>query len=872
MTQQSQVPPAAWNNTAAAFDAHLGLADLFRQQALRTPEAVAVRLRGDSLSYRDLHQRSLALAARLRATGAEAGQCIGVGLPRSPDAIVAVLAVLAIGAAYVPLDPAYPRERLALQIEDAGIARLITATALVDQFPLAEDVQMLLVDDLSAQAEAGTEAPAGGSGADLAYVIYTSGSTGRPKGVQIEHRAAVNFTTWVRHALAIGPGDVLLAQASLSFDMSVLDIFVALTSGATIEIVPVDMAQNGRELVGLIARSGATWMQATPSTWRLLVEAGLPPTPGLSAIVGGEALGQSLAEALKERLGAVWNFYGPTETTVYSSAARYEGGRPLIGRPIANTQLHVLDTTGRPVAIGEAGELHIGGAGLARGYMNQPERTAEAFIAASHLQLGVDRLYRTGDLARWTFDGQLEYLGRNDHQVKVRGYRIELGEIESLLLAAPGVRNCAVIARADHHDVQRLLAYVVADDGGGTLDGEALKARLRRQLPEYMVPSAIMTLAALPLTPNQKVDRNALPNPSSATPESAQPDADGALALDPEEQVVADVWSAVLEVPIRSRHADFFEWGGHSLMALVTIMKLEEIFNRAIPLDSLWADGCTVAGMARIVRQLRDEPELSRLVHIRPGRGDHAPLFVVHTARGSVNEYFALAHQLNADHPVIGIRARGVYGEAKPSRSIEGLAADCIEAIREHQPRGPYMVAGFSLGGLIAFEVASQLEAAGDTVRFLGMFDTVAPGFKPYFRLQDRLPWWLGRLRATVSGRRSKPVKAGEDPQLDERGTISPFAKDLQQALLDSIDRYTPSRSYKGVVDIFVVRSTARQAREPTLGWHPWWGGAYQRHLLQSDGHLDIVSPEGAGELARAIAGALGRPVAAMARDTSAVT
>ncbi len=571
-------------------------------------------------------------------------------------------------------------------------------------------------------------------------------------------------------------------------------------------------------------------------------------------MVGGEALGEDLAEALRERLGAVWNLYGPTETTVYSSAARYEGGRPLIGRPIANTQLHVLDASGAPAAVAEVGELHIGGVGLSRGYLNQPERTAQAFVVASHPTLAGARLYKTGDLARWTPGGQLEYLGRNDHQVKVRGFRIELGEIESVLSAAPEVACCAVIARPDHVGVHRLIAYAVPSTPGATIDPDLLKAHLRRRLPEYMVPSTIVTLAVLPLTPNQKVDRNALPDPQALLLHGTEAPDD---LLDPEEEVIADVWSKVLGVPIRSRNADFFEWGGHSLLALNTIMGLEEVFNRALPLDSLWADGCTVGGMARIVRLLRNEPELSRLVHIRPGRNDRSPLFVIHTARGSVNEYFALAHEMSDDHPVIGVRARGVYGETTPTRTIEGLATDCIEAMREYQPKGPYMVAGFSLGGLIAFEVASQLERAGESVRFLGMFDTVAPGFTPHPPLQERLHWWLWRLRSLVLRGAAKPEVAGKDPQLDERATVSPIAAGLQRALLESIHGYRPSAPYRGKVDLFVVRNTARQSREPTLGWRTWWSGDYKSHLLSSQGHLDIMSEAGAQELARAVGAAI---------------
>jgi amino acid adenylation domain-containing protein len=590
-----------WNRTDAEYPADRCLHQLFEEQAARTPDAVALAFGEESLTYAELNARANRLAHHLCGLGVGPDARVGVCVERGVEMMVSILAVLKAGGAYVPLDPGLPAERLAYMLEDSAVPLVLTQAALRESVPVREGVEVLAVDALAARLAAeSAENPQSGAGPDsLAYVIYTSGSTGRPKGVMNHHRGVVNLLWSMRGTVAMAPGDRLLAITTLAFDISVLELFLPLLSGARVEILDRSTASDPALLREAVAAGAGTVLQATPATWRLLLDAGWEGAEGLRALSGGEALPADLAARLRERVGALWNVYGPTETTIWSTAqplgAGPDAGRGhvSIGAPVANTRVYVLDRYRSPVPAGVPGELYIGGAGVARGYLGRPGLSAEKFVPDPFAAQPGARLYRTGDLARWRRDGTLEFLGRNDHQVKVRGFRIELGEIEAALRGHEGVADCVVMARAEAGD-PRLVAYVV-----GEAEAEALRAHVRRTLPEYMVPSAFVFLEALPLTPNGKLDRKALPAPELASGEETY-----VAPRTPTEEVLAGIWAEVLRLERVGVEESFFQLGGHSLLATRVVSRVREVFAVELPLRALF-DGPTVAELAVRVEEMR---------------------------------------------------------------------------------------------------------------------------------------------------------------------------------------------------------------------------------------------------------------------------
>lgn len=554
------------------------LAKLLDGTAASIGERDAVVSAGSAFTYADLHARSNRLARELRARGVRRGALVGLCVERSAAMIVAQLAILKSGAAYVPLDPAYPAERLALMAADAQLALLVTQSKQAQTLRWPREKSLWLDDDaaLIAAQDDGPLAPDESLDAgptDPAYVIYTSGSTGRPKGVMVPHGAVLNFLASMAREPGLGPDDRLLAVTTLSFDIAVLELLLPLSVGATVVLASTDEALDGRALRALIERHRINVMQATPSTWRMLIDSGWTGAPGFKALIGGEALPPDLAAQLLERVGELWNMYGPTETTVWSTCwrvAQPENGI-CIGRPIANTQVHVLDAAGQLCPIGVPGELHIGGAGVALGYLHRPDLTEERFIPDRFSTTPNARLYKTGDLGRWRYDGQLEHMGRLDHQVKIRGHRVELGEIEAALASHPGVARAVAIVREDRPGDARLTAYIVPR--GAMPDAGALRDHLRATLPQYMIPQHLVALEAIPLLPNGKLDRAQLPRPNEIP---AEPRSGTGLTTD-EERSMAEVWERLLEIGGVGRDDNFFDLGGHSLLAVRAASEMEQV-------------------------------------------------------------------------------------------------------------------------------------------------------------------------------------------------------------------------------------------------------------------------------------------------------
>ncbi|MDQ6606641.1 MAG: amino acid adenylation domain-containing protein [Actinomycetota bacterium] len=560
-----------WNDTARPYDMRC-LHELFAEQAARVRGAIAVADGTHTITYAELERRANQLARELTRLGAGPGQLVGICLDRSVELVVALLGVLKSGAAYVPLEPTYPPERQEFILTDAQAPVLITQERYLGAVDL-HGAKVLCVDRDAARVEeqSGDPLPPDGDPEQPAYVIYTSGSTGRPKGVEIAHRSVANLIAHMRERPGLTDRDVVANLTTPAFDLSVPDWYLPLSTGARLVIVPREATLDGVDLADWLARTGATFVQATPTTWQLLVDAGWNGRVALKIVCGGEALPATLAEELRAR-GELWHMYGPTETTVWSSIhpLRPGDGPPVLGGPIANTTFFVLDPAGQPVPIGVPGELHIGGDGLAVGYRERPELTAEKFVHTG--PAGAGRLYRTGDLARWRRDGTLEFHGRIDHQIKLRGFRIELEEIEAVLEADAQVSGAAVVVREDTPADQRIVAYIVPADGR-TLEVEVLRRLCKAKLAPYMVPSTFVELEKFPTTPNRKLDRQALPAPDGARPDLA----DSYVAPEtPIEETLTSIWSEVLGVDRVGIDDDFFDLGGHSLLAVKMLARVQE--------------------------------------------------------------------------------------------------------------------------------------------------------------------------------------------------------------------------------------------------------------------------------------------------------
>ncbi|HEV2761391.1 MAG TPA: amino acid adenylation domain-containing protein, partial [Pyrinomonadaceae bacterium] len=649
-------------------------------------------------------------------------------LERSARMVVALLAVLKAGGAYVPLDPAYPRERLRFMLADSGARVLVTETASLASLP-EHACEVLLLDG---QGGGPSSYPAGDLGAEvdpdnLAYVIYTSGSTGTPKGVGVSHRAIANHMRWMHGAFPLGPSDVVLQKTPFSFDASVWEFYAPLLSGARLAVARPGLERDPGGLAAEVERLGVTTLQVVPTLLRAMGEE-LGRCGSLRRLfVGGEALPGAEARRARELTGAeVFNLYGPTEAAVDSTWHRSglggrDGATELIGRPISNARAYVLGARGELVPAGVAGELYLGGAGLARGYLNRPALTAERFVPDAFSGEAGACLYRTGDVARWVGEGELEFVGRADGQVKVRGFRIELGEVEAALSECAGVRECVVVARGEHGQGgggKRLVAYVVADDAALPPTAARLREQLRTKLPEYMVPSAFVMLESLPLTPNGKVDRRAL---AKERLDGLEQGREFVGPRDQFELVLCRIWQEVLGVERVGVRDSFFDLGGHSLLATRLMYRVNEWTGKRVPLSVLFGES-TVERLAAYLRGGAQDSAQGALVGIQTG-GEARPFFCVHPAGGNVFCYAELARGLGEDQPFYALQSKGLTGAGAAHESVEEMAAAYVEELRAVQPAGPYALGGWSMGGVVAFEMARQLERAGERVALLALLD-----------------------------------------------------------------------------------------------------------------------------------------------------
>ncbi|HBE72104.1 MAG TPA: hypothetical protein DDW52_28540 [Planctomycetaceae bacterium] len=708
-----------WNATAAEYPA-LTAARLFEQRAESAPHAIAVSFKEKRLSYAELNVAANRLAHHLLSVGVKQDDYVGVLVERSERMLVATLALMKVGASYVPMEPDFPDDRLKMVASESRIAYLLTETALTGR-QIAPDAISICMDEIE-------DALKSCSGKDLetapeldgvAYVIFTSGSTGKPKGVCVTHRALTNFLCSMAKRPGFSKSDRIAGVTTLSFDIAGLELYLPLVTGGSLVIVDRIVSHNGSRLAKLLDDEQITVLQATPATFRLMLDAGWEGKADLKVLCGGEAFPPELASKLVGRCAEVWNMYGPTETTIWSTIKQIVApNEPInIGRPIDNTTIYVLNDAARPVPVGAIGKLCIGGDGLAAGYLNQPELTAEKFVELSGLEPGArTRVYDTGDQARYLPSGEIQFLGRNDHQVKINGYRIELGEIESVISAHPLVDQAVVTLH--HVDSQpRLVAFAKMLDSEVTVT--SLRDFLKAKLPGYMVPSIIEFLREIPLTANGKVDRKNLPEPRLDRPELETQFAEPTTTMQAE---LVSIFKHVLGTERVGINDDFFELGGTSLAAARLMNALEEKQQRRLPLALLLSNP-SVEKLAKILEDEGWEPSWKSLVPISPG-GSKSPLYCVHAAGGNVLVYRDLARHLGDDRPIFGLQSEALAGDLPDEPDVQAIAERYTREIIAMQPTGVYNLCGYCLGGTIAYEIAVQLRKQGRAIGTVALFDT----------------------------------------------------------------------------------------------------------------------------------------------------
>ncbi|MQY10999.1 Tyrocidine synthase 3 [Streptomyces sp. RB5] len=834
------------------------LHERFAVRAARTPDATAVVSGTERLTYAALDARAEHLAALLAERGAGPERFVALALPRSADLVVAVLAVLKTGAAYVPVDPDYPADRIAFTVRDADAALLVTTRETHGRLPAA-DVPCLLLDDMPPAGPEALPRPRAGGPAHPAYVIYTSGSTGRPKGVVVPHANVLALFDATRRQFSFGPDDVWTLFHSAAFDFSVWELWGPLLYGGTLVVVPYETSRAPGEFLELLVRERVTVLSQTPSAFRELMRADRE-NPGLGArlalrqvVFGGEELDPAgLADWYTRHpddAPLLVNMYGITETTVHVTHrpldAATGGGRSPIGRPIDSLTCRILDADLNLVPPGVTGELYVTGTQLARGYHGRPGLTASRFVADPYGTPG-SLMYRTGDLARLRPDGELEYLGRADSQVKIRGFRIEPGEIAAVLGAHPGVDHCAVVVREDHPGEKRLVAYAVPAPGHSPAPAE-LRSLAAGSLPAHMVPAAVVVLDALPLTANGKLDQRALPAPEAA--------GSGRAPRTGLETALCEIFADVLGVRTVGADDNFFELGGHSLIALRLLAEVRERTGLELSVRDLFRRP-TVAGLAEAAGGAAAE-EFPVLLPLRTG-GGRTPLFCVHPAAGIGWVYTGLLPHLGPDRPVYALQAPGLTDLSRHPRTVAELAGTYVEAIRAVRPEGPYALLGWSFGGPVAHAVAAELQRAGERVELLAVLDGY-PGDGTRDRmLVERSPEVLAEILATLGHQApdvdawpSTPdeyaalVRPGAGPQGPLTGLSGESVARVLEVFLANLrlahDR--PAHPYTGDLLLFTADDD-RPADAPAPGsWQPYVTGRVDIHGVR-EAHGTMTRPE----------------------------
>ena len=830
-----------WNGTQVDRPAGATVHGLFEQQAKRAPEAPALEQSGQRMSFGDLEARANQLAHILIKAGVKPDEPVGVCMERSPGMAVALLGTLKAGGACLPLDPGYPRERLEFMCQDAKARILITQPGLAPELTALVPQKVMLAPDLKSLAAESSAKPARAvSPHHLAYVIYTSGSTGTPRGVEITHRGIANHQLAATALYRLRPGDRVLQFSSISFDIAIEEMFPTWSAGGCVVLRDPALELQAQGFIRWLRRQSITVADLPTAFWHEWVHQltelrePLPETLRL-VIVGGEKASASAYTTWKALAGphVRWiNTYGPTEASVIATAYEPEADpdREIpselpIGRPVENVQTYILNSDLEPVPVGATGELHIGGWGLARGYLDRAELTAEKFIPDPFSLEPGARLYKTGDLACFDADGNILFRGRRDDQIKINGFRVELGEIESALSACPGIDEVAVIAREDTPGHRRLAAYFVAARSQPPV-ALAIRDYLRTKLPEYMIPAYFVTLPSLPLTPNGKVDRRALPAPEQAGHGTSRLEP---LGGDSFESRMAKIWESVLNTSHIGLQDNFFDLGGTSLLAARMIYKVERTFGKTLTTSGL-LEAPTVEGVCGILRQQGRTQKWSSLVPIQ-SQGTRPAFFCVHGQGGTVLLFKSLAKYLGPDQPVYGLQAQGLDGVHPFHVRVEDMAEHYLKEMRSIQPEGPYYFGGYSFGGYVCLEMARQLRQAGQEVGLLALFDTFPEKEKSntslLLRLLSRPPAdWVSFFYRKGRGLVKHWIANATFPQI---------LKNAWHACAKA-ERDYQLRPYLGETVLYIpTKESIRSSQDPAIVWGRWITGGVEVHEIPGD-------------------------------------
>ncbi|MEW6734992.1 MAG: amino acid adenylation domain-containing protein, partial [Acidobacteriota bacterium] len=716
-----------WNNTNVDITVEC-VHHLFEKQVERTPNAIALTFADNNLSYRELNLRANQLADFLRLMKVEPEQLIGICVERSIEMVIGLLGILKAGGVFIPIDPTYPQERITFILQDTRLGVLLITSRVKHILPKVELPTICLDGDwqqISLSSQENPSSPVTAS--NTAYVLYTSGSTGQPKGTIVSHQSLVNYLFWVNRILLNEECYNIPFLTRFTFDAFLKQLFAPLIRGDKVYLFS-DIVSEAPALVRLLTQEKDIYLNTVPSLWHVVLtqinEIELAPIAenlkGL--LLGGEQLPRELVEQTFEKFPEIkiFNLYGPTETTANATMATVKQSAIVtIGKPIANTQVYVLDANLQPLPVGIDGELHIGGEGLAQGYLNCPALTAEKFIPNPFSTNLGTRLYKTGDMVRYLPDGNILFIGRIDDQIKIRGFRIELGEIQEVLSNHPDVENAVVMVVGEEILARHLIAYLVFDHKA-SVQVNNVKDYLREKLPDYMIPSTFVVLDKLPLTSNGKIDRRALPTVGK---ERLVSETEFVPPRNNLELKLISIWEEVLDIGPIGIQDDFFRIGGHSLLAVKLMAKIEKEFNQRLSLATLF-QAPTIEKIAAILDQDSFEQVTTPLVGIQT-KGDRTPFFCVHPGYGNVFCYVALARCLGSKQPFYGLQARGFIDAEQPLTTVEEMATSYLAAIRNIQPHGPYLLGGWSFGGYVAFEMAQQLQAEGEQVSLLALIDTI---------------------------------------------------------------------------------------------------------------------------------------------------
>lgn len=844
-----------WNRSFIDLPVNKTINTLFEEQVKLTPDAEALWHQSGTLTYAELNRQANQLSHFLISKGFRPGMLCAVALDRTPDLVVTLFAILKSGGAYIPMTPDYPFERIAYIMQEAGCNFIITQQSIMKEKIVSLEAEKIILDEENQTILLQKETNPGVEDDEyrLAYIIYTSGSTGKPKGVAVMHHSVISFFQWAKNLYSKEEIAGVLGSTSITFDPSVFELFFTLTHGGRLVLV-----NNAIEMAYLPNAANVTMLSSVPSAAAELLR--MPqgyPSSIQVIILGGELLTTELVNELYDKtpVKKVYDLYGPTEDTYTSTwSLRQKNDKPTIGRPLPNTQAYILDKNLQPVPIGVAGELHLGGDGLAKGYHNRPDLTADRFIPNPFSIDEGARLYKTGDLCRYKLDGRIEFLGRLDFQVKVRGFRIELQEIENVLRSHPLVNELLVTVFKDEKGDQQLVAYLTLKNKSENMIDE-LRNHLKQSVPDYMIPQVFMILDQMPLNANGKIDRKALPPPVIVADTSK--DDMSFVQLSITEEKLKDIWKTILNHDRFGINDNFFTIGGHSLLGVRMFIELEKQLGVKLPLQTLFKSP-TIKELATVIDNEESHLEWKPVVMFRKG-GNKLPLFCLHMHNGNIYRWKVLEKYLPDDQPIYAIQPKALDPKQKPHRDIVEQAAYYIKEIKKIQPNGPYHFVGLCYGGTTAYEMALQLEAMDEKTALLFMVNNYAPlenqklyrmtkGFERFFKmdLSEKLNYAIEKNLNLGKKIKDKALGIFSKKQIGETDKTSETHEDIRVIHTLALMAYQPVRKYNG--DVFIVRAGGPvedpEFYDETIGWKKWVNGNIEVVQVEGSNNDTIIEEE----------------------------